>query len=113
MKSLIKVVVVAAVMAVPAVSFAQDNPANPPLTRAEVRAQLIQLEQVGYDPATVSNQYPADIQAAEARVQQQNPPVQNPNVADNGSGPSMSGSSQWGSGWSPSGPGAKPIYFGH
>jgi len=71
MKSLIQAVVVAAVLAVPAVSFAQSN--QQPLTRAEVKAQLIQLEKAGYNPATANDyDYPANIQAAEARVAAQN-----------------------------------------
>src|ERR1700722_18697674 len=71
MKSLIQAVVVAAVLAVPAVSFAQSSPQ--PLTRAEVKAQLIQIEKAGYNPATANDyDYPANIQAAEARVAAQN-----------------------------------------
>jgi hypothetical protein len=67
MKSLIQAVVVAAVLAVPAVSFAQSS--QQPLTRAEVKAQLIQIEKAGYNPATANDyDYPANIQAAEARV---------------------------------------------
>ena len=66
MKSLIQAVVVAAVLAVPAVSFAQTSQ---PLTRAEVKAQLVEIEAAGYNPGTANDyDYPADIQAAEARV---------------------------------------------
>lgn len=71
MKSVIQAVVVAAVLAVPAMSFAQSS--QQPLTRAEVRAQLIQIEKAGYNPATANDyDYPANIQAAEARVAAQN-----------------------------------------
>ncbi|WP_028233016.1 DUF4148 domain-containing protein [Paraburkholderia mimosarum] len=39
------------------------------LTRAEVRAELVQLERAGYNPAKAKDEnYPDDIQAAEARV---------------------------------------------
>jgi hypothetical protein len=39
------------------------------LTRAEVRADLIHLEQAGYNPAGGDDaNYPAEIQAAEAKV---------------------------------------------
>jgi hypothetical protein len=38
------------------------------LTRAQVYAQLIQLEQVGYDPNGSHFTYPAKTQAAEARL---------------------------------------------
>jgi len=56
--------------AVPAASFAQQ--ANPgPLTRAQVRQELIDLESVGYNPATASNvDYPLDVQAAMRRLAQ-------------------------------------------
>jgi hypothetical protein len=66
---LIQSLVVAAVFAVPAVSFAQTNA---PLTRADVRAQLIQLEKAGYNPASDHTQYPKNIQAAQARVNAEN-----------------------------------------
>ncbi len=76
MKSLIQAVVVAAVLAIPAVSFAQSTQSNQPLTRAEVKAQLIQIEKAGYNPATANDyDYPANIQAAEARVAAQNTAV--------------------------------------
>jgi hypothetical protein len=69
MKSLIQAVALAAVLTVPAISFAQSNA---PVTRAEVRAQLIQLEKAGYQPGRDDPNYPANIQAAEARITQQN-----------------------------------------
>ncbi|MFM0392234.1 DUF4148 domain-containing protein [Paraburkholderia phytofirmans] len=66
MKSLIQAVVVAAVLAAPVAVFAQTNS---PVTRAQVRAELIELEQAGYNPGRGEDPtYPADIQAAEARV---------------------------------------------
>ncbi|WP_186080912.1 DUF4148 domain-containing protein [Burkholderia gladioli] len=67
MKSLVYAAVVASVLAAPVASFAQSNQ---PVTRAEVHAQLVQLEQAGYNPVASDAQYPRDIQAAEARVQQ-------------------------------------------
>ncbi len=104
MKSLIQAVAIAAVLAVPAVSFAQSNQ---PLTRAEVRAQLVQLEQAGYTPSRGRDPYyPADIQAAEARVHAQQGDT-------SGFGPATAGSSQAGqrtdtavSSYSP------PVYMG-
>ncbi|ABA52765.1 DUF4148 domain-containing protein [Burkholderia pseudomallei] len=66
MKSLIATVAVAAALAVPAVSFAQQS--NGPVTRAQVRAELIQLEQAGYNPASDRVNYPEEIQAAEAKI---------------------------------------------
>jgi hypothetical protein len=70
MKSLIQTVVVAAAFAAPVAVFAQSNQ---PLTRAEVHAQLVQVEQAGYYPGDGDqNAYPAQIQAAEAKIAAQN-----------------------------------------
>jgi hypothetical protein len=70
MKSLIQAVVVAAALAAPVAAFAQ---ADQPLTRAEVRAQLVQVEQAGYHPGDGDpNAYPAQIQAADAKIAAQN-----------------------------------------
>jgi type II secretory pathway pseudopilin PulG len=92
MKSLINAVAIAAVLAVPAVSFAQSSQ---PLTRAEVRAQLVQLEQAGYRPANGRDPYyPSDIQAAEARVAAQN----GASMEKTSYGAPSSGSSESGSG---------------
>ncbi|RFU46464.1 DUF4148 domain-containing protein [Paraburkholderia sp. DHOC27] len=72
MKSLIQAVVIAAAFAAPAAVFAQSNP-NQPATRAEVRAQLVQLEQTGWRPGDGDNtSYPAQVQAAEAKVSAEN-----------------------------------------
>jgi len=58
--------IAAGALASPVVSFAQ-SPA--PLTRAEVRADLIRVEHAGFNPSTINAEnYPADIQAAEART---------------------------------------------
>ncbi|KIG04892.1 Protein of unknown function DUF4148 [Burkholderia sp. MR1] len=70
MKSLIQAVVVAAALAAPVAVFAQSSA---PLTRAQVRAELVQLEQTGWRPAAGADpHYPEDIQAAEAKVAAQN-----------------------------------------
>ena len=67
MKSLIQAVAVAAVLIVPVASFAQSSDA--PVTRAQVRAELVQLEQAGYHVGDGDQtKYPAPIQAAEAKV---------------------------------------------
>jgi hypothetical protein len=42
------------------------------ITRAQVRADLIQLERAGYHPASKGLHYPADIQAAEAEIHGEN-----------------------------------------
>jgi hypothetical protein len=67
MKSLIQAVAVAAALVVPVASFAQQS--NAPLTRAQVRAELIQLENAGYRPGDGDQtDYPIQIQEAEAKV---------------------------------------------
>ncbi|RKP50789.1 DUF4148 domain-containing protein [Trinickia fusca] len=43
-----------------------------PLTRSQVRADLIRLEQAGYRPTANDLNYPADIQAAQEKVAAQN-----------------------------------------
>ncbi|WP_321906153.1 DUF4148 domain-containing protein [Paraburkholderia tropica] len=66
MKSLVQAVAVAVALVVPVASFAQSNA---PVTRAQVRAELVQLEQAGYRPGDGDNaHYPEAIQAAEAKV---------------------------------------------
>lgn len=101
MNSLIKAVALAVVLAAPVVSFAQSNQ---PVTRAQVREQLIQLEKAGYNPATANDyDYPANIQAAEARVAAQNANTQAATAQNtaaqtntSGYGPNANGSSQAG-----------------
>jgi hypothetical protein len=74
MKSLIQAVVIAATLAAPVAVFAQSS--NQPLTRAQVNEQLVQIEKAGYNPARNNpNEYPSNIQAAEARVAAQNTAV--------------------------------------
>jgi len=106
MKSLIQVVAVAAVLATPVASFAQSNA---PVTRAQVRAQLVQLEKAGYRPGENDyTTYPAQIQAAEVRVAAQND-------ATSGIGGAVSGSSAAGALAAvrpAANDGLKPIYFG-
>lgn len=103
MKSLIKAVALTVVLVAPVASFAQSNQ---PVTRAQVRAELVQLEKAGYNPATANDfDYPANIQAAEARVAAENGTAQT-----SGYGPSVSGSSQ--AGQPAAADGTKPIFFG-
>ena len=85
---LVQSLIIAAVAAIPVVSFAQSNE---PLTRAEVRAQLVQLEKAGYNPASDYTQYPANLQAAQARVNAEN------SASTTSYGPSTSGTSASGS----------------
>jgi hypothetical protein len=66
MKSLLYTAIAASVLAIPVVSFAQQS--NAPVTRAKVRAELIEIEQGGYKPGRRNPNYPEDVQAAHARV---------------------------------------------
>lgn len=76
MKSLIYAVSTAAVFAAPVVSFAQSNASA---TRAQVRAELIELEQAGYRPSRGEDvNYPKEIQAALARVAAKHAAMQAP-----------------------------------
>ncbi|WP_027817685.1 DUF4148 domain-containing protein [Paraburkholderia bannensis] len=69
---LIQSLIVAVAMVAPVAAFAQASQANQPLTRAQVQAELVQLEKAGYTPARNDLHYPDDIQAAQARVDAQN-----------------------------------------
>ncbi|TAM01047.1 MAG: DUF4148 domain-containing protein [Paraburkholderia sp.] len=84
MKPILKAAVVAAVLTVPALSFAQQQQ---PVTRAQVRAELTQLRAAGYNPSDWMH-YPDNIQAAEAKVEAQR--------AATAFGPSTNGTSQSG-----------------
>jgi hypothetical protein len=102
MKSLIKAVALALVIAAPVASFAQSNQ---PLTRAEVRTQLVQLEKAGYRPGEGDkNTYPAQIQAAEAKVAAEN--------GATGVGGVASGSSDSGARTVPAFTGSSSLYRG-
>jgi hypothetical protein len=105
MKSLIQAVVVTAVLVTPIVSFAQSNPH---VTREQVRAELVQLEKVGYNPHGDSVYYPANIQAAETRVMAQNDDSNNvEGVTDRASSPAIPVVAHF-----PAKGGARSIYFG-
>jgi len=111
MKSLIQAVVVAAAIAAPVMAFAQSNE---PVTRAQVRQELVQLEKAGYNPAVANDAtYPADIQAAEQRVHAADTQTaQQAPVADtSGYGSAMSGSSASGAAQPRLDP--KGVYFGN
>ncbi|ASL48174.1 hypothetical protein bAD24_III12315 [Burkholderia sp. AD24] len=70
MKSLLKAVVIVASLAASATVFAQSTTR---ITREQVRAELVQLEQAGYHVGDGDQaHYPDAIQAAEARVAAQN-----------------------------------------
>ncbi|WP_244849546.1 DUF4148 domain-containing protein [Caballeronia sp. SL2Y3] len=71
MNTIAKVVLSVAAVIAPTFAFAHDQ--TGPVTRAQVKAELVQLERAGFSPATGENaSYPADIQAAEAKVAARN-----------------------------------------
>lgn len=106
MKSFVQAALVAVALAAPLASFAQSNQ---PVTRAQVRAELVQLEQAGYNPArSADTTYPGDILAAEARVAAQNSAI-------TAVGGTHAGSSESGAPATPRHSdfdGMKSIYFG-
>ena len=113
-RTLIQAAAVAAVAIAPALASAQQvDPQQTPKTRAEVRQELIQLERAGYDPAAANDAtYPSDIQAAEARVHQQDSLARGQGAPDTtGYGPSTAGTTQSGSG--PTMAPRNPNYVGH
>ncbi|SAL59242.1 membrane protein [Caballeronia arvi] len=71
MKSVAIAVATAAALSIPLAAFSQSDST---LTRAQVRAELQQIEQAGYDPAKSADaSYPSDIQSAEARLSANGP----------------------------------------
>jgi hypothetical protein len=96
MKTLIPAVLVATLLAAPVASFAQSSQSNQPLTRAQVRAELVALENVGYDPLSDRQDYPRNIQAAEARLQAQKAQTAAAHADTSGYGAQEGGTSQAG-----------------
>jgi hypothetical protein len=86
MKSVAIAVAAASALFLPLAASSQTDPA---LTRAQVRAELQQIEQAGYNPAQAEDaKYPSDIQAAEARISTDGPTA----YGGTSSGSSTSGS---------------------
>lgn len=86
MKSIIRGVLIASALVIPVASFAQSNEHT---TRAQVRAELVQLEGVGYHVGDGdTTHYPDAIQAAEAKLAARNASTSNYGGA---SGTSQSG----------------------
>ena len=99
MKSLIQAAVIATALVAPVVSFAQQS--NGPVTREQVRAELVELARAGYNPANANTvDFPTNIQTAEVSAAGQG----------SGYGPAASGSSQ--SGRPTNASGMKPVFFG-
>ena len=92
MNALIKQIAVAVALISPvAASFAQSNQ---PLTREQVRADLVRVEKAGFNPLDRLH-YPENIQAAEQRVAAQ-ADVAQAQANTSGYGPSVEGASQSG-----------------
>ncbi|WP_063553139.1 DUF4148 domain-containing protein [Burkholderia territorii] len=67
MKSFIYAVAAVAALSTSVGAFAQSS-ASDQLTRAQVCAELVQLEQAGYKPEVSDVHYPNALQTAQARV---------------------------------------------
>ncbi|HTH62718.1 MAG TPA: DUF4148 domain-containing protein [Paraburkholderia sp.] len=90
------IVALTGALASPALTYAQGN--YEPVTRAQVRAELVQMEQAGYNPALADNaHYPDQIQAAEARVSAQNDAQDQARLTNDAMGGVAAGSSASGS----------------
>ncbi|MEM5403980.1 DUF4148 domain-containing protein [Paraburkholderia unamae] len=66
---LVRALFVSALVAAPALAFAQSPDTT--VTRASVRAELVQLQKAGYNPASDNTQYPKNIEAAQMRLDAQ------------------------------------------
>ncbi|MFP3182783.1 MAG: DUF4148 domain-containing protein [Paraburkholderia sp.] len=62
----IRNLVIGLTVVLPVFASAQEDGA--PITREQVRAELVDLENAGYRLGKTSPYYPADIQAAEAKI---------------------------------------------
>jgi len=101
-KAFVPALVIATALAAPTFAFAQSNG---PVTRAQVRAELVQLEKAGYNPSTDRVDYPQNIQAAQARV--------NAEKGESAYGPSAAGTSNSGARVSAPMSGRNSVYFGN
>jgi hypothetical protein len=107
MRTLAYTLMAASILSVPLASFAQAT--NQPLTRAEVKQQLIEVEQAGYNPAASDDAtYPAEIQAAERRVAMEQQAAQ---PGTGSYGPATNGSAQ--AGGQTMSPAASPANVGN
>ena len=116
--AMLRAALVSMMAIVPAVSFAQaDRTQNGPVTRAQVLQELVDLESVGYNPASANDvTYPEDVQRAmrrlaekranEARVAQEQ-------VAQSGYGAQPAQNSEAGAPAAVSGSEPQPAYRHH
>ncbi|MFP3567444.1 DUF4148 domain-containing protein [Paraburkholderia sp. SIMBA_030] len=108
MKRILIASLLTATTALPVAVFAQSG-----VTRAQVRAEQLELQQAGYRGTTSDATYPSELLAAEQRVAARNA-SQASGAANSGSGPATSGSSSSGGRTAPPQevPGFHSIYFG-
>jgi len=103
MKTSIPIVLVASILFAPLAAFAQTNA---PITRAQVQDELVQLRNAGYYGGGSDTTYPADLQAALARIAARQQASSN----STGYGMESGGSSQ--AGQPKADDNQKPIYSG-
>ncbi|RQR62378.1 DUF4148 domain-containing protein [Burkholderia sp. Bp9126] len=109
MKSIIYAAIAASVLATPLASFAQSEQG---LTRDQVKAELVQLEQNGYKPLASDSQYPDNIQAAEQRIQPSQPMLAHADTS--GYGAAATGAAQSGGRRTKDAPNpVNSVYFGN
>ncbi|VXB18309.1 Purine nucleoside phosphorylase [Burkholderia sp. 8Y] len=104
-KAFVPALVIASALAAPTFAFAQSNA---PVTRAQVRAELVQLEKAGYNPSQDRVDYPQNLQAAQARVN-----ADQGTVAATSYGPATAGTAQSGARSAVSMSDRSSVYFGH
>ncbi|WP_321818124.1 MULTISPECIES: DUF4148 domain-containing protein [unclassified Paraburkholderia] len=122
---MLRTALVSMMAVIPAISFAQSvqSVQNGPLTRAQVIQELVDLESVGYSPASGNDvNYPDDVQAAmlrlqakraaEARVAQQQQPQQDLNQSGYGAQPAQT-SEAGGPGAAAAVRRAEPVVYQH
>ena len=107
MKRILIASLLTAATALPFTVFAQSS-----VTRAQVRAELVELQQAGYRGTTSDATYPSELLAAQQRVAARNVSHAD-GPADSGHGASVSGSTSSGSRTAPAPeiPGLKSVYF--
>jgi hypothetical protein len=105
LKAIIPAIALAAAIGAPTLANAQQS--GDTVTRAAVKADLVQLEQSGYNVEGDHTTYPAQAQAAETRVET------NHGVMATSYGPTVNGSSAAGTRSLVAQPdGARSTYFG-
>ncbi|VVE53820.1 hypothetical protein PCA20602_04896 [Pandoraea capi] len=106
MKAIVSALLVSCAIAAPFSAFAQSNN-NAPLTRAQVRADLIRYENAGYRPLGSELNYPANIERASAIIAQQDAQAGVANVVSTAVSSGVSTGDQ-----AATGTGSSSLYFG-